>query len=80
MSTPAPTTLRIPDGRPVKVEPPKAQGRPFQLTAEEARVAPDVVDGMFLSFISFIISGLSLSVIPVIRYVFSELLTCVGSI
>ncbi|CAH1445284.1 unnamed protein product [Lactuca virosa] len=50
---PAPTTLRITDGRPVRAEPPKAQGRAFQLTAEEARAAPDVVAGMFLSFISF---------------------------
>ncbi|CAH1431740.1 unnamed protein product [Lactuca virosa] len=46
--TPAPATLRIPDGRLVKAEPPKAQGRAFQLTAEEAREAPDVIAGMFL--------------------------------
>ena len=77
---PAPTTLRIPDGRPVKTELPKAQGRAFQLTAEEVRAAPDVVAGMFLSFISFIIIVLCLSVLPVIRYVLSELFSCYGFI
>ena len=46
-------TLRITDGRPVKAEPPKDKGHAFQLTAEEARVAPDVVAGMSLSFTSF---------------------------
>ena len=70
--------MRITDGRPVRAEPPKAQGRAFQLTSEEARAAPDVVAGMFLSFISFIISVLCLSVVPVIRYVFSELLSSIG--
>ena len=49
-----PATLRITDGRSDKKEPPKAQGRAFQLTAEEARAAPDVVAGMFLSSSRFI--------------------------
>ena len=48
-------TVRIGDGRPVKVEPPKVQGCAFQLTAEEAKAAPDVVAGMFLFFISVFI-------------------------
>ena len=73
-------TLRNSDGRPVKVEPPKDQGRAFQLIAEEARVAPDVVARMFLSFISFIISCLCISFAPMFRYVFSELLACIGFI
>ena len=33
--------------RPVKAEAPKARGRAFQLTAEEVRVAPDVVASMY---------------------------------
>ncbi|XP_023763558.1 uncharacterized protein LOC111912039 [Lactuca sativa] len=47
---PAPATLRITDGRPVKAEPPKAQGCAFQLTTEEAKAAPDV--GASRSFVS----------------------------
>ena len=50
----ASATLRIKDRRPVRAEPPKAQGLAFQLTAEEARAAPDVVAGMFLSSPCFI--------------------------
>lgn len=76
----APATLRIADGRPVKAESPKAQGHAFQLTTEEARAALDVGAGMFLSFTSFIISVLCLYVVPVLRYVFSELLSCFGII
>ena len=75
-----PTTLRIADGRPVKAEPPKAQGRAFQLMAEEARAAPDVVIGMFLFCTSFIIFVLCLAVVLVFRYVFSELIARSGSI
>ena len=44
----APAAMRIGDGRLAKVEPLKAQGHTFQLTAEEAKAAPDVVAGMFL--------------------------------
>ena len=77
---PAPSTMRIGDGRPVKVEPSKAQGRAFQLTTEEAKSAPDVVAGMFLFFISFIISLLCLSVVPVFRYIFSEFFARFGII
>ena len=58
----------------------KAQGRAFQLTAEDARAAPNVVAGMFLSSVSFIIYFLCLSVLPLIRYVFSEHLVCFGFI
>ena len=50
----APATLRITDGRSDRTEPPKAQCRAFHLTAEEARVAPDVVAGMFLSSPCFV--------------------------
>ena len=74
------TTLRITDGRPVRAEHPKTQGRAFRLTAEEAKATPDMVAGMFLSFISFIIFVLCLSVVPINRYVRSKLLACVGFI
>ena len=77
---PAPATLRIANGRPVKAEPPKAQGHAFQLTAKEARATLNVVTGMFLSSISFIKPTLCLSIVPVIRYVFSELLAYIGFI
>ena len=36
----------------MKAEAPKARGRAFQLTAEEVRVAPDVVAGMY-SFVFY---------------------------
>ena len=52
---PTPATLRITDGSQVRAPPPRAQGRAFQLTTEEAMVAPDVVAGMFLSLILLII-------------------------
>lgn len=51
---PAPSTLRITDGSQDRVEPPRARGCSFHLTAEEARAAPDVMTGMFLSLISLI--------------------------
>ena len=76
----APATVRIGDGRPVKMEPPKAQGRAFQLTAEEAKAAPDVVASMFLFSISVIVVVLCLLVVPMIRYVFSEFFACFGFI
>ncbi|XP_042757760.2 uncharacterized protein LOC122197614 isoform X2 [Lactuca sativa] len=41
----APAAARASEGQPVKVEAPKAQGRAFQLTAEEVRAAPDVMAG-----------------------------------
>ncbi|KAI3522357.1 hypothetical protein L1887_00076 [Cichorium endivia] len=44
---PAPSTLRITSGGTKKPEVPKAQGRVFQLTAEEAKTASDVVAGTF---------------------------------
>ena len=72
---PAPITLRISNGRPVKAEPPKAHGRAFQLTAEEERVAADVVAGMFLSLSHLLYLLFCLSHVHVIRYVFSELIS-----
>ena len=76
----APATVRIGDGRPVKMEPPKAQGRAFQLTAEEAKEAPDVVAGMILFSILVNVFVLCLLVVPMIRYVFSKFLACFGFI
>ena len=46
-------TLRLTDRRHVKAEPPKDRGHAFQLTTEDAKVAPYVVAGMSLSFTSF---------------------------
>ena len=77
---PVPATMRIRDGRPVKVEPPRAQGRAFQLTAEEAKATPDVVAGTFLFSVSVIVFVICLLVVPVIRYVFSEFFACFGFI
>ena len=45
----APATMRITDGRQGKAEAPVVRSRAFQLTAEEACAAPDVVTGMILS-------------------------------
>ena len=44
----APTTLRINDGHPTKVDAPAVKSRAFQLTTEEARAEPYVVAGMYL--------------------------------
>ena len=49
---PAPATLRITDGRQGRADAPVAKSRAFQMTAEEARATPDVVTGMYISFIS----------------------------
>ena len=48
VKAPAPATLRITDGRQGKAEAPVVRSQAFQLTTEEARVAPDVVTGMVL--------------------------------
>lgn len=48
----APGTLHIIDGRQGQVEAAKARGRVFQLTAEEARIAPNVVVRICLFYIS----------------------------
>ncbi|XP_024965965.1 uncharacterized protein LOC112506177 [Cynara cardunculus var. scolymus] len=48
VQTPALATLRIAGGASRKTEAPSAQGRAFQLTAEEAMVAPDVVTALVL--------------------------------
>lgn len=47
---PTSTTLQITDGHRGKVEAPKSRVRAFQLTVDKARVALDVVTGMY-SFI-----------------------------
>ncbi|KAL7608806.1 hypothetical protein Lser_V15G12358 [Lactuca serriola] len=48
VAAPDPATLRITDGHQGRVEAPTARSRAFQLTAEDAREAPDVVMGSFL--------------------------------
>lgn len=78
LSASAPATVRIGDGRPVKVEPLKAQGHAFQLMAEEAKAAPYVVAGTFLFSISVIVFVLCLLVVPMISYVFSKFFACFG--
>ena len=45
---PAPSTLRITDGRTGTAEPQHARGRAIQMTAEEAKTAPKVVTGTCL--------------------------------
>ena len=47
VQAPALATLRIIDRVQGRAEPTSARGRAFQLMAEEARTAPDVVAGMF---------------------------------
>ena len=42
---PAPASMRITDGSPKKAEVPRAQGRAFQLTVDEAVTSPDVIAG-----------------------------------
>ena len=49
VQAPLPSTLRITGGRQGGAEPPRAQGRAFQLIAEEVRAVPDATAGMFLS-------------------------------
>ena len=55
MATLALATLRIIDDRQVGTEAPVAKSRAFQLTVEEARVAPNVVTCMYLLLISLFI-------------------------
>ena len=50
---PAPTPLRIIDGRQVKAEVHVVKSREFQLTTEEARAVPDLVAGMSLYLIYY---------------------------
>ena len=52
---PMSATLRITDGSLDRAEPPKARGRAFQVTAEEAKTTSDMVTGMFLSLILLVI-------------------------
>lgn len=61
-----PATLRIVDRRLVKLDPPKAQGCAFQLTAAEAKAALDVFASMFLSFALTFMPLLCLFVVPVL--------------
>ena len=49
MQAPTPATLRTTGGGQGGAEPPRAQGRAYQLAAEEVRAVPDVAAGMFLS-------------------------------
>ena len=49
VQAPASATLRITGGGQGGAEPPRAQGRAFQLVAEEVRAVPDAAAGMFLS-------------------------------
>ena len=49
VQAPAPATLRITGGGQGGVEPSRAQGRAYQLAAEEVRAVPDAAAGMFLS-------------------------------
>ncbi|KAL7585103.1 uncharacterized protein LOC111888172 [Lactuca sativa] len=53
MSARAPTTLQITNGHQGRTDAPVLKSKDFQLTAEEARAAPDVVTG------SFLVSGIS---------------------
>ena len=50
VAVPAPTTLRITDGHPAKEDVPKMKSHAFQFTTEEARAAPDIVAGTYISF------------------------------
>ncbi|KAJ9556716.1 hypothetical protein OSB04_011330 [Centaurea solstitialis] len=47
VQAPAPATLRITDGTTKGKSGPTTRGRAFQLTAEEAQTAPDVITGIF---------------------------------
>ena len=49
VQAPAPATLRITGGGQGGAEPPRAQGRVFQLVTEEVRAVPETAAGMFLS-------------------------------
>ncbi|KAJ9546377.1 hypothetical protein OSB04_018920 [Centaurea solstitialis] len=54
VQAPAPTTLRITDGSSgSKGGATASRGRAFQLTAEEAKAAPDMVSGVSHSFVSY---------------------------
>ena len=74
--TPAPvsSTMRIADGHQARAEPPRARGRAFQLTIEEARAVPDVVIGMFPFSIMLVILCYDY-VYDSSRYLLSELLS-----
>ena len=72
MAAPAPTTLRITDGRRGRAEMSVAKSRVFQLTAEEAQAAPDVVTGMYLSLISLFIFSVTYVYVFCYRIVLSE--------
>ena len=49
VQAPAPATLRITGGGQGGAEPPRAQGRAFQLIAEEVRAEPNSATGTFPS-------------------------------
>ena len=50
MVVPALATISIIDGHPAKADTPAVKSRPFQLTTEEARVAPNIVVGTCFIF------------------------------
>ena len=55
VTTPAPATLRITDGRQGQAEAPMVKSKAFQLIVEEARAALDVGTSMYLLLISLFI-------------------------
>lgn len=76
--TPAPTTLHITDGLQGKVNASKAQGRAFQLTVEEARLAPNVIVGMCLFYIFVELFFVYVEVVIFLGT--CELYTCFGGV
>lgn len=64
--TPVVAKLRINDGHQGQAEAPFMKSLAFQLTAKEARVAPDVVTGMYLNPILFIILLFMLNVYMIV--------------
>jgi Zinc knuckle len=57
VQAPAPSTLRITDGRSGQFGTQPARGRAYQLTAEEPHVAPGYGTGTYLSFILYFMLG-----------------------
>ena len=63
MTAPAPTILRITNGRQGKLEAAVVRSRAFRLTTEEAQAAPDLGTGMYrlMLFIVFVFYAYVLS-------------------
>lgn len=68
MSAPAPSMMRITDGREGIMEAPVGRSREFQLKAEETRVPPYVVVGMY--HIRF------LHVVIIYAYAYDHVIVC----